>query len=38
LQVFSVGVHTAEALVNRMKLPQEFCALIEEGTAGYIYI
>lgn len=32
LQVFSVGVHTAEALVNRTKLPQEFCALVREGT------
>ncbi|XP_021933596.1 probable E3 ubiquitin-protein ligase HERC1 isoform X3 [Zootermopsis nevadensis] len=32
LQVFSVGVHTAESLVNRIKLPQEFCALVLEGT------
>ncbi|XP_069694063.1 probable E3 ubiquitin-protein ligase HERC1 isoform X1 [Periplaneta americana] len=33
LQVFSVGVHTAEALVNRSKLPQEFCTLVQEATA-----
>ena len=36
LQVFSVGVHAAEALVNRLKLPQEFCALVQEATSGIV--